>query len=149
MVALEMAQYLHPRAVILMASCRTGQAIAPHLRYFVKFASVLPEREFVPGQGITPLLAQKYGLMTPEQQAWFEAILSDATPAYVRWGIEAITNWDGPARLDVPVYHIHGSDDELIPVKSVHPDRVISGGGHLLNVTHADEVNAFIAELLA
>lgn len=148
MVALEMAQYLHPAAVILIASCRTGQALAPHLRYFVKFASILPQRAFDAGQGLTPLFIQKFGRMTPEQREWFEAILSDVTPAFVRWGIGAITDWEGQLTLPMPVYHIHGSDDELIPVKSVRADRVIHGGGHLLNVTHAAAVNAFIAEHL-
>lgn len=148
MVALEMAQYLQPAAVILIASCRTGDAIAPHLRYFVKFAGILPERVFAAGQGLTPLFIQKFGRMTPGQREQFEAILSDVTPAFVRWGIEAITNWEGNLALPMPVYHIHGSDDELIPVKSVRADRVIAAGGHLINVTHAAEVNAFITQCL-
>ncbi len=68
----------------------------------------------------------------------------------VRWGIEAITNWDGcDPPPGVPVHHIHGGDDELIPCRRVRPDVVVPGGGHLLNVTHADAVNAFLAERLA
>ena len=114
----------------------------------MKFASILPQRAFNAGSGLTPLFVQKFGRLTPEQRAWFEAILSDVTPAFVRWGIEAITNWEGNLALPMPVHHIHGSDDELIPAKSVQADHVIPGGGHLVNVTHASEVNAFISEHL-
>jgi pimeloyl-ACP methyl ester carboxylesterase len=45
----------------------------------------------------------------------------------------------------VPVYQIHGADDELIPVKRVKADVVVAGAGHLVNVTHAEAVNAFLA----
>lgn len=45
----------------------------------------------------------------------------------------------------MPIYHVHGDRDRLIPVHRVAPDRVIAGAGHLLNLTHADAVNEFIA----
>lgn len=44
----------------------------------------------------------------------------------------------------MPIYHVHGDRDRLIPVRRVKPDRVIAAAGHLLNVTHADAVNDFI-----
>jgi pimeloyl-ACP methyl ester carboxylesterase len=150
MVALEMVRHLRPapRAVLLIASCQSGQCIAPHLRYFVRFAEFLPQRTFELGKGLTPLFISKFGRLTPEQKEWFGTMLDGVDPAFVRWGIAAITDWEGAGDLPMPVYHIHGSDDELIPVDRVTPDRAIPGGGHLLNVTHADEVNAFLAEHL-
>ncbi len=72
-------------------------------------------------------------------------MFADSTARFVRWGIAAITAWPGAEGLAVPVYHIHGSEDELIPIQAVQPDQVIPGGGHLINVTHAAEVNAFLA----
>ncbi len=148
MVALEMVRHLQPqpRAVLLIASCRSGQSIAPHLRYLVRFADFLPQRTFEMGQGLTPLFISKFGRLTPEQKEWFGAMLDGLEPAFVRWGIAAITAWEGAGDPPVPVYHIHGSDDELIPADRVTPDRLIPGGGHLLNVTHAAAVNAFLAE---
>ena len=148
MVALEMARHLNPTAIFLIASCRSGQAIAPHLRYFVRFSNVLPERVFEPDQGATPLFIGKFGRLSITQKRFFETMLVDASPSFVRWGIAAITEWDGAGELGVPIHHIHGSADDLILLGSVQPDRVVAGGGHLLNVTHADEVNAFIAERL-
>ncbi|MEW6251909.1 MAG: alpha/beta hydrolase [Planctomycetota bacterium] len=151
MVALEAVAHLPvpPRAIFLIASARSGQAIAPHLRYFVKFASILPERAFAAGQALTPLFMQKFGRLSPEQADWFAAILAGVDAGFVRWGIAAITDWEGcELPPDVPVHTIHGSDDELIPCKQVRPDVVIQGGGHLISVTHADEVNRFIAERL-
>jgi hypothetical protein len=42
------------------------------------------------------------------------------------------------------IYHIHGEVDHLIPIQNIEPDRTIKGGGHLINLTHAQEVNEFI-----
>jgi pimeloyl-ACP methyl ester carboxylesterase len=144
MVALEMARRLGPRAVFLIASGRTGQALAPHLRYFGEFAHAFPQREFGDGAGLSRLYVRKFGKLTPAQEAFYAEMLADTRPAFVRWGIAAIPAWPGPGELPMPVYHIHGSDDELIPLAGVQPDEVVPGGGHLLNVTHAAEVNAFI-----
>jgi len=130
--------------VFLVASCRSGQAVAPHLRYFGQFSRILPERTFAAGQGLTPLFMKKFGALNASQEALLGDMLADITVAFVRWGIEAVTNWPGGVELPMPVYHIHGSDDELIPAVSVQPDRLIPGGGHLLNVTHAADVNEFI-----
>ncbi len=150
MVAQEMVRHLQPapRAVFLIASCRSGAALAPHLRYFVDFAGLFPERTFEAGQGATPLFVSKFGHLLPSQRMFFEEMLVAAQPAFVRWGIRAITEWLGAGELPMPVYHIHGSDDELIPCENVHADCVIPGGGHLINVTHAGDVNAFVAERL-
>ena len=150
MVACEMVQHLTPppRALLLIASGRSGDCIAPHLRYFVKFATFLPERSFNAGQGLTPLFMQKFGRLTPEQRAWFGAMLAAVEAPFIRWGIAAITDWTGCDLGSLPVHHIHGNDDELIPCTRVKPDVVIAGGGHLINVTHAEEVNAFIAKHL-
>ena len=52
-----------------------------------------------------------------------------------------------PADLGCPVHHIHGSDDHMIPLANLRPppEVVIPGGGHIINVTHANIVNDFIA----
>jgi pimeloyl-ACP methyl ester carboxylesterase len=149
MVAQEIARLMHPEAVFLIASCRTGAALAPHLRYFNEFAHLFPERDFSPGAGLSRLYVSKFGRLTPEQEALFEEMLLGVQPAFVRWGISAVIDWPGAGELPMPVYHIHGSDDELIPASSVQADQVIAGGGHLLNVTHADAVNAFLAKHMA
>ena len=39
---------------------------------------------------------------------------------------------------------IHGGRDFVIPAKRVKPDRVVARGGHLINMSHAAEVNEFI-----
>jgi pimeloyl-ACP methyl ester carboxylesterase len=149
MVAQEMARYLRPRAILLIASCRRGEQIAQHLKYFVKFADLFPERVFDAGLGLSQVFASKFGALLPEQETLLGEMFAGTTARFVRWGIAAITAWPGAGPLAAPVFHIHGSADEWIPLQSVEPDQVIPGGGHLINLTHAAEVNAFLASQMA
>jgi pimeloyl-ACP methyl ester carboxylesterase len=61
----------------------------------------------------------------------------------------AILQWQ-PSKLEgVPVFQIHGRRDLLIPARLVDADEYIPDGGHLINVTHAEQVNAFIGQVAA
>ena len=57
----------------------------------------------------------------------------------------AIFSWEGVSELPMPIRHVHGDRDGLIPIRRVHPDDVITGGGHLLNLTHTGAINDFLA----
>ena len=70
-----------------------------------------------------------------------------ATPiGFIRWASRAVFSWDGVDDLPMPVFHVHGERDRIIPARRVRADRIITGAGHLLNVTHADAVNQFIVD---
>jgi pimeloyl-ACP methyl ester carboxylesterase len=145
MIAQELAARLDPppRAVFLIASARRGEQVAPHLHYFARFAPMFPQRRFDEG-GVTPLYVAKFGALSDEQRGLLEAMVRDTLPEFVRWGIAALTQWPGVDPPPRPIRHIHGTDDQLIPRELVEPDETIPGGGHLLNVTHAQAVNDFL-----
>jgi pimeloyl-ACP methyl ester carboxylesterase len=92
-----------------------------------------------------PLLARWFGATSTKHVNLFAAMLATTPPAFLRWATRAIFSWPGVEELPVPVRHIHGDRDRVIPVHRVRPDHVIPGAGHLLNLTHAAAVNAFIA----
>jgi pimeloyl-ACP methyl ester carboxylesterase len=76
----------------------------------------------------------------------FAQMLAATPPAFIRWAASAVSSWPGVRELPMPIYHVHGDRDRLIPLRRVQPDRVIAGAGHLLSLTHADAVNDFIIE---
>jgi pimeloyl-ACP methyl ester carboxylesterase len=73
-----------------------------------------------------------------------------AIPWLIRWSCSAMLDWEAPRELDCPIHHIHGDLDHLIPFANVRTDvdEIVPGGGHIINVTHADVVNRFILERL-
>ncbi len=70
-------------------------------------------------------------------------------PSFIKWGCAAIMKWtyDGTAKM--PVHHIHGSTDKIIPADRVKADVIVEGAGHLVNLTHPEEVNSFLKRHMA
>jgi pimeloyl-ACP methyl ester carboxylesterase len=141
MIALELARHLAPRRVFLFGSCRSPRSVATLLRALRWLPPVVPPRPLL------PLAARWFGATSPEHVRLFADMLAAMPPAFVRWASNAIFSWDGVAELPMPVHHVHGERDRLIPVRGVRPDHVIAGAGHLLNLTHGDEVNDFVANV--
>jgi pimeloyl-ACP methyl ester carboxylesterase len=148
MVALEMARLLQPRAVVLIASCRSGAVIRRYMRALAHVGCRLPIRLMRPSPAAWPVIAWGFGAKTAEARDLIRHFLETRSPAFVQWGLAGLLGWrpnQGPA---CPVFHIHGEADRLSPAARVSANRVVPGAGHLLNVTHADEVNAFLSDVL-
>lgn len=76
-------------------------------------------------------------------------MFSECDAWLTRWAVSAILNWNPRPLEGVPIFQIHGPHDRVIPAKYVEPDVLLPSGGHLINLTHADEVNAFIEKVIA
>jgi pimeloyl-ACP methyl ester carboxylesterase len=142
MLALEIARHYPVRAVIIIASCRHPRAIAPMTRRFARVGLKFP----LPGAAsrLAPLAV---GALGPMGEADRRVILdmAEAVPfSFIRWGARAILDWQGCESLTFPVLHIHGKRDRIILCRAVGPDIAIEGAGHVVNLTHADKVNAAI-----
>jgi pimeloyl-ACP methyl ester carboxylesterase len=153
MLALEMARHLQPEAVILISSARSSAGIRPLYRLAGRGLAAVPLWGELPRCASDPLARffARYALpshnnLTPEQTDLCVEVSTSCSPRFVRWACRAVTTWPGLERIDVPVYHIHGELDRMIPLKRVHPDYVVRSGGHLINITHADEVNRYLRE---
>jgi pimeloyl-ACP methyl ester carboxylesterase len=148
MVAQELAARLRPRAVVLIGSCRDRTSLMPLARHLRGLARALPVSWFHPRRWSLPFILPKFGRLTAAQRQLFWAMAAATPAAFLKWGIEAILSWR-PTPVSAPVYHIHGRADRLIPARLVEADRIVPGGGHLLTLTHPDEVNAFLQDVIA
>src|SRR5687768_18583486 len=90
-----------------------------------------------------------FGDLNPEQHATMVMMMREADPAFIQWGGCALTRWGGAGEQRAPIHHIHGGDDRIMPCRLARPDVIIPGAGHLLTVTHAADVNQFLAERMA
>lgn len=155
-VALEMVQHLRGRmevkGVVLIAASRSPWGIRPSLRALAWAAPYAPARLLHPVR--VPLINGGRWLLGPLNREGKEVVAELARRVdteFALWSYGAMARWPGVdvEKLGVPVWEVHGSRDRVIPVRRVVPDRVVEGGGHLVNVTHAAEVNAFVGEVVA
>ncbi len=147
MVVLEMAQWVSPKAVLLIGSCRSPASIPFHL----KWAGSLPAWPCFSKRPcrVFPITGGYFlGAKTSSQRGLLIQMFLETPSNFAKWTVEAIFGWEGCVPTGTRVYHIHGEKDHLIPLKGVKPDRVVRGGGHLINLTHPGEVNKFIQECL-
>lgn len=144
MVALEMARHIRPKAVFLIGSCRSGRQLPWALRFWYPFGRAIPDA-MVRLAGRLPVRDWARILQAgPQHAVLFRDMLRQVSIPFLRWGHRAIVQWDGVAELPIPVCQIHGREDRFIPVRCTEPDAVVNGAGHLLSLTHPEEVNAFI-----
>jgi pimeloyl-ACP methyl ester carboxylesterase len=149
MVALEIARHRRPEAVCLIGSCRSGRCVPLHWRVLVRALRPAPAR-FVTGArwAVSPV-ARRLQRFTRDQERLFRDMFARTPVRFLRWASAALLAWSFRGELACPVRHIHGEHDTFLPLRRMRPDRVVAGGGHVLSLTHPEEVNAFLLETIA
>jgi pimeloyl-ACP methyl ester carboxylesterase len=145
MLATEITRHFKPSQTILIASIPS----ASHLPRYYKLAAPLKLHKFLPvGLFKNASLAKRFFTTeTLEDKALIRKIIAETDPAFIRWALGAILEWNN---TEVPegIYHIHGTKDRLLPFRNVYPTHIITGGGHLLVMNRANEVNELLKEIL-
>lgn len=146
MVAMEMQRHLDVRAVILIGSVRGPNELPLIVRLFRPLAIVVRLLPFEAVRVASRLLAKIVGrrFLRPHERILLRQLgASDA--AFLRWAIFALLKWRGieepPA---APVFHIHGDRDLPLPIRNTNPTSVVRGGGHVISLSHAEEVTEFL-----
>jgi pimeloyl-ACP methyl ester carboxylesterase len=148
MVAYEMARHLCPEAVVLIASCRSRQAVRPLFRRLRPVLSRVPPWCLALAKVFAPLGSGILSGAGPEGKKLCVAMFRDADCRFMSWALGALLRWSEPPLAGIPVFQIHGGRDRLILNSLVRPDEVIPDGGHLINLTHAEQVNGFLRRAL-
>ncbi len=148
MLALEMARHLPARRVVLIASCTHPSAVRRVMRAIEIAGRLWPlwSAEWI--KSLAPPVMGRGGTVPPESRRVLIDMIRDTPADFIRWGGRAIFEWPGRADPGVPVAHIHGARDWVIPMKRVRPTRIVPGGSHVLNLSHPDEVTRFLKENL-
>lgn len=146
MVAQAMCAFVRPTALFLIATARRGEDVAPELRLLERLTRAAPDLvvKNVPARWAFEL--DVFGRLTAAQKSLLLQMWFGRTTTFLKRASRMITSWPGEG--DLQAHQIHGDEDQLIPIATQKPDVVVRGGGHLINLTHADEVNRFITERL-
>jgi pimeloyl-ACP methyl ester carboxylesterase len=150
MAAYEMSRYLRPKATILISSCHTSRGLHGWIHAGTFVVPWMPVgawsvAKFFASPAVR--IASHFGARDRDLAV---TMFKDVDSAFMHWVLSAILRWNpSPLDVDVPIFQLHGRRDLLIPIGRVEPDEVIEDGGHMINVTHAEQVNAYIAKVIA
>jgi len=149
MAAYEMARHVRPKAVVLIGSCRSPWGVRPGLRLFRPAVPLVPVASLRIAKRLVPAAARIFSSLGPERRKVCVAMFRDADPRFVKWAIGAVLRWrPGPPSAGVPVRQIHGAKDRVLPAARAQADVLIPGGGHVINLTHAEQVNRFLRDVV-
>ncbi len=143
-VALHLVRHLNPEAVILIGSVRSPSELPMCARLARPLRCLtlwLPVRAMQ--WAMKPLLCGPLRTAMPFVHGLLSQFLQ-SDPAVFRWSLHQILNWKSAPACSCPIYHIHGSRDWVMPAKNTLPDKIVPGAGHVLSLTHPQEVNEFI-----
>ncbi|MEM6689625.1 MAG: alpha/beta hydrolase [Planctomycetota bacterium] len=143
-IALHLANRLNAKAVILIGSVRSPEQLSRLARCARPLKPLIAWIPIRIAQWICRPFTMKL------LQRWFphtSAIAQqfcNADRVVFRWSLERILDWNLTPKLDCPVFQIHGDRDWVLPIRNTRPDQIVKGGGHVISLTHARDVNQFI-----
>lgn len=146
MIAAEIARHYKPSFTILISSI----PCSAQLPFYLKAVGALNLHKLVP----VPLVksAAKYKRLftteSDEDKETLQHIIRDSDNKFIYWAMEAILKWRSEA-LEIPYIHIHGTKDEVLPIRFTKPTHIILKGGHLLVMNRAGEINNILEQVLS
>lgn len=146
MIVQEMNKILSPEKTIIIASIKNEEELSP-LLYFAqktRLAERLPAGFFQVERVVSDLFAEfVYGVRPDETSEY----ISYTDPVYTKWSLCRILNWK-PTEVCPNLYHIHGSRDQIFPLKYVKPTHIIEGGDHLMVIKRFKKINKELTDIL-
>lgn len=142
MVAIEMSRQIPTEKVILIASAKTRKEIPFYYRWSGTFRlhRLLPAHFFTQANSINNWL---FGAESAAEKELLKAILADTDPQFFKWAIDKITRWENTS-LPENTFHIHGTNDRILPFRYVKCNAEIQNGGHLMTINRAKELNEIL-----
>lgn len=145
LVALEAARHLPATGVLMVGGCRDTRAIAPLFRFACRLAPWIPIPLFKAILYGAPAALVLFESLNWKNMRLYARMINDASARQVRWSAGALRSYRSAGDPQGAIVRlIHGQRDLLIAPKNVSPDYVIPHGRHLVNLTHAREVNEIL-----
>lgn len=144
-MSVEMAKRISPLCTILISSV----PVSAHLPRYYRIAGNLGLGRLVPASLLKAATTVKHSLtMRPaaKRQLILDVIRA-GDDRFIRWALNAVLQWEN-TEIPQPLYHLHGTRDEVFPVGLTTPTHSIRKAGHMLLLSHSDETNQILNEIL-
>lgn len=147
MVVQEMASITKPKHVVIISSWKGPQEMPLPIR---SLRGTHPERVLTKEvlRRLMPMIRWQMGASGKEESALLDSFMAANTIELLKVQVSAVLDWKGPAAAVEGLLHIHGDQDRLMPLVSIHDAEVVPGGTHFMVYSKAEEVQAIILDHL-
>jgi pimeloyl-ACP methyl ester carboxylesterase len=144
-MSVEIAKRLSPICTILISSV----PVAAHLPAYYRLAHRLQLDKWVPTSLLKTATAVKHTLTmrSPADRKLMRDVIRSGDDQFIRWALHAVLEWDN-ATIPHPLYHIHGTRDEIFPISGTKPTHIVPKAGHMLPMSRPTIVNNLLREII-
>ena len=145
-MAVEIAKLTSPAATVIIGSI----PVSAHLpRYYYTLGTSLGLLRVLPGSFFkgAARFKRNFTRESSVDKMLVLQMIDDADGDFLIWAMRAVLKWKNK-ELPPSLCHIHGSRDIVFPILLTRPSHVIQKSGHLVVMTHAEEVNGILRDIL-
>jgi pimeloyl-ACP methyl ester carboxylesterase len=141
--------HLHPPlGLVLLATFRSNQELAPVVRLTGSTAHRIPIVLYKLGGEIAPLLMKAIGYMSADDINMMVTGYKRMSKRSFRNAFKALSEWPGAAPQTVPTLRVHGKRDPLIPIDRTTGVDILLDTMHLVTLAKPDEVNRSVIDFV-
>jgi pimeloyl-ACP methyl ester carboxylesterase len=146
LIAVEVAKQIDTEKVILIASAKTKK----ELPFYYRLAGQLGLHKLLPTGHLRSsnfITNWFFGTSSTFDKQLLKQILIDTDPIFLKWAIEKVARWNNQTQTK-NIFHIHGTNDRILPLTFVKCNSTIKNGGHLMTLNKTDELNEILRQQL-
>ena len=148
-VALEMVKHMEVLACFLIGSVRSPAELPKRITALRTVADGPVAFPFELASAFSTWAVASAGALSSAHAKGLLEQMSNSDASFLRWACRAVLKWEGtPPIGDVPIHHIHGQNDHVLPAELTRPDVVVPGAGHALSMSHPQEVTDFLKKCM-
>jgi pimeloyl-ACP methyl ester carboxylesterase len=146
LMAIEVSKHISTEKIILISSAKSKKEIPLPYRIMgrIGIQKIIPLQLLKRPNAITNFI---FGAHTSEDKKLLKPMLENTDMHFLKWAMDKVANWKNgfnPGNIT----HIHGTADKVLPFRNVQSDFAVRGGGHMMVLNHAAEVDKIIHDLL-
>lgn len=142
----EMNKYVHPQKVILISSIKNNSEKPKRILFLqkTKFYKLFPTYRISKIENFSTFSFNK---SFKKKLELYNKYLAVRDEKYLNWAIHNVVNWKRENSIN-NIIHIHGSDDEIFPIKHIKNSIIIEGGTHAMIITKAKKINIILEKII-
>ena len=147
MMAIEIAKFLPVKQIILISSISTMHDLPGWMKHAAKL-NLNKMFSMRSNKLLEPIQNRLLGIS--KDSAEIEMVRNyrkNAPLSYTTWAVNEVINWRNNFQHP-SLFHIHGDNDKMFPIKKLSPTCVVKGGGHFMIMNKSAEVSAYINSIL-
>ena len=146
-VAQEMNSFLKLKKLIIISSIKTKFELPIKFKIAkkIKFYKLIPTRLFLTSKNYSRFVL---GPISRKRLKLYQDYLHIRDKRYLDWAIKNMLCW----KQDIPlpgVYHIHGDNDLVFPIKNINNVITVQGGSHIMLLTKGPQVSRKIVDIIS